>query len=66
VLFRDGDYYGRTVIVAARLNGLAGPHEVLVSDATANAASGALFEALGPQPLKGIAQPVPVFRARRA
>jgi adenylate cyclase len=65
VLFRDGDYFGRTVIVAARLNALAGPNDVLVSEATAAACAGATFEALGPQALKGIAAPVPVFRARR-
>ena len=65
-LHRDGDYFGRTVIVAARLNGIAGPGEVLVSDTTAAQTPGSTFEALGPRSLKGIAEAVPVFRATRS
>ena len=31
MIFQDGDIYGRTVNLAARLSALAGPDEVLVS-----------------------------------
>ena len=65
VLRRGGDYFGRTVIVAARLAGHAGPEEVLVTEAAAAAAQGLAFDDAGPAVLKGLSQPVPVLRARR-
>ena len=34
---RDSDFYGRTVNIAARLAGVAGPNEILVSDALVHA-----------------------------
>jgi adenylate cyclase len=68
VVFRDGDYFGRTVNVASRIAGRAGPGEVLVSEAAVDAcsAAGVRFENLGPMELKGVARGVEVFRAARA
>jgi adenylate cyclase len=65
--YTDGDYYGLTVIVAARISSHAGPGQVLVGEAaTADGKpEGVRFEALGPVPLKGVARPVPVYRAVR-
>lgn len=66
VIYGDGDYYGRTVNLAARIAGYAGPGQVLVSETTAAAARdpGLRFEPLGPVPLKGISEPVSLHRAR--
>jgi len=67
VIFQDGDIYGRTVNLAARLSALAGPGEVLVSAEIADSAGEiAHFDSIGPVELKGIAHPVQVFRARLA
>ena len=64
VVFRDGDYYGRTVNVASRITEYAGPGDVLVSEAVASALperSG--LEELGPVELKGLREPVSLYRA---
>lgn len=65
--YTDGDYYGLTVIIAARIAARAGPGQVLVGEgATANGhPEGVRFEAIGPVPLKGVARPVTVYRALR-
>jgi len=67
VVFQDGDYFGRTVNLAARIAGHAGPGQVLVSDqVVAECTDGAVtFEPIGPVPLKGVADPVPLHRAAR-
>ncbi|HTG48817.1 MAG TPA: adenylate/guanylate cyclase domain-containing protein [Actinomycetota bacterium] len=65
VLHRDGDYFGRTVIIAARLAGHAVAREVLLTDAAAAVADGVAFDDAGDAVLKGLAEPVPVRRARR-
>jgi adenylate cyclase len=67
VVFQDGDYFGRTVNLAARIAGHAGPGQVLVSDqVVAECADGGVaFEPIGPVPLKGVADPVPLHRATR-
>ncbi|TMK79765.1 MAG: adenylate/guanylate cyclase domain-containing protein [Actinobacteria bacterium] len=67
VIFRDGDYFGRTVNVASRIAGRAGPGEVLVSEETVSAISGrsVRFEGIGPVELKGLAKPLELFRALR-
>jgi adenylate cyclase len=68
VVFQDGDYFGRTVNLAARIAGHAGPGQVLVSDqVVALCPGGALlaFEPIGPVPLKGVSDPVPLYRATR-
>ena len=67
VVFQDGDYFGRTVNLAARIAGHAGPGQVLVSDqVVAECPDGEVaFEPIGPVPLKGVADPVPLHRASR-
>jgi adenylate cyclase len=66
VVFRDGDYFGQTVNVAARISDYARPGEVLVSQSMVNetADSAFEFEAIGEIPLKGIREPVPLYSAR--
>ena len=68
VVIQGGDYFGRTVNLAARLAGRADPDQVLVSRSVANAPSpeGVRYVALGQRRLKGIAQPVELLEARRA
>ncbi len=67
MVFQDGDYFGRTVNLAARIAGHAGPGQVLVSDqVVAECADGQVaFEPIGPVPLKGVTDPVPLHRAAR-
>jgi class 3 adenylate cyclase len=67
VVFRDGDYFGRTVNVASRIASRAGPSEVLVSQDVVEAASadGISFREVGPVELKGVARPVVLHRAER-
>jgi class 3 adenylate cyclase len=67
VVFRDGDYFGRAVNVAARITDYARPGEVLVSETVveSGAAAGSTFEELGVVELKGIREPVQLFRAFR-
>ena len=69
VLFQEGDYFGRTVNVAARIADYARRGEVLVSDEVV-AASGELpgvqFELIGPVELKGLTEAVSLHVARRA
>jgi class 3 adenylate cyclase len=65
-LERGGNYYGRSVNVAARLAGLAYGGQVLMSSATKDLVDGALTEAvtlvcLGPQRLRGVGSPVWVW-----
>jgi len=69
VVRQDGDYFGRTVNVAARIAGRAGAGEVLVSGELARVAAdagGILFQDVGPAMLKNVAEPVPLLRALRA
>jgi adenylate cyclase len=63
----DGDYYGLTVILAARIAAQAGPGQVLVGEAAAGNGTprGVRFEEVGPVPLKGVARPVTVYQAIR-
>jgi adenylate cyclase len=67
VVFQDGDYFGRTVNLAARIAAHAGPGQVLVSDqVVAECPAGPVgFEPIGPVALKGVADPVPLHRAVR-
>lgn len=66
--YTDGDYYGLTVIVAARIAAQAGPGQVLVGAAATEDGNpeGVRFEKVGRMPLKGVARPVTVYRALRA
>jgi adenylate cyclase len=69
VLFQEGDYFGRTVNIAARIADYARRGEVLVSDDVVRAAgevSGVRFEAIGPVELKGLTEAVPLHVARRS
>jgi adenylate cyclase len=68
VVFRDGDYFGRTVNVAARIAGRARPGEVLVSQDVVNlaGADGVRYEEIGPVELKGVTRPVVLHRAARS
>ncbi len=65
---RDGDFYGRTVNVAARLTDYARPREVLVTASVVHVAASAAdvtFTEIGPVTLKGVAEPVPIWSAAR-
>jgi adenylate cyclase len=68
VVFQDGDYFGRTVNVAARIVAKAGPGQVLVSDAVVAVAEGdgLAFTEIGPAELKGVASPVILHEAARS
>jgi class 3 adenylate cyclase len=68
VIVQEGDYFGRTVNVAARIADYAKPHEVLVSDeAKRNAGVADVeFELVGDVSLKGVSRSVRLHRARRA
>jgi len=67
VIFRDGDYFGRTVNIAARIAARAGPGEVLVSDDVVEVieGDGLRFEPIGPVELKGLSRPVVLHRVGR-
>jgi len=68
VVVQGGDYFGRTVNLAARIAARAGAGQVLVSDSVAESASpaGVTFTELGALRLKGIDRPVRVLEARGA
>ena len=68
VLFQEGDYFGSTVNVAARIAEYARPGEVLVSQAVVDVAEaeGARFGQVGPVELKGVGGPLTLYVARRA
>lgn len=60
----DGDLYGTTVNLAARLQGLAKPGEIVVSDPVAQVLASAptKLEPLGAHQLKNVAKPVVCWR----
>jgi adenylate cyclase len=64
-LYRDGDYFGREVNLAARVVARARGGEVLVTDAVVEAVQGAhlRFEGIGEVKLKGFDQPRQLCRA---
>jgi adenylate cyclase len=68
VIFQEGDYYGQTVNLAARISDFARPGEVLVSEAVVAAAAlpDGSFVEVGPVELKGVGGPVRLLAARRA
>jgi adenylate cyclase len=68
VVVQGGDYFGRTVNLAARIAGRAGAGQVLVSQSVADSAppAGVALVELGELRLKGFARPVPLLEARRA
>jgi adenylate cyclase len=67
VVFQDGDVYGATVNLAARIASHAQAGEVVVSEETARrSGAGQLrFRPLGPVQLKGVARPVALYQALR-
>jgi adenylate cyclase len=67
VLFQEGDYFGRTVNVAARIADYARQGEVLVSQEVVEAAgeAGITFEEIGPVELKGVSGAIRLHVARR-
>jgi adenylate cyclase len=68
VIVQEGDYFGKTVNIAARIADYARPHEVLVSEEAKRSASVAdvEFELIGDVPLKGISRSVRLHKATRA
>ena len=64
VIERDLDVFGQTVNLASRIADAAGPGEVLTSEAVAEAAGdgGFAFERLRDGDLKGLPEPVPLYR----
>jgi adenylate cyclase len=67
VIEQDGDLFGRTVNIAARLCAVADPGDVVVGAGVQAAASdwaGGAFEPIGPLNLRGFTTPQPAFRVR--
>jgi adenylate cyclase len=67
VIAQEGDYFGSTVNIAARIADYAQPHEVLVSEDTRQVAraDGVEFELIGDVPLRGVSQSVRLHRVLR-
>ena len=67
VVFQEGDYFGRTVNVAARIAEYARPGEVLVTEQVMDAADGisVTFTEIGPVELKGVSGALRLHRAGR-
>jgi class 3 adenylate cyclase len=67
VVVQGGDYFGRTVNLAARIAAHAGAGQVLVSERVAKSASpqGVAFVDVGEVPLKGFPRPVRLLEASR-
>jgi class 3 adenylate cyclase len=67
VIFQEGDYFGRTVNLAARIADYARPGEVVVSQEVVDASDGApvSFIEIGPVELKGVSGTLRLHTARR-
>jgi adenylate cyclase len=67
VIFQGGDYFGRTVNLAARIADYARPGQVLVSQEVVDAADGGpvTFTEIGPVELKGVSGPLRLYTAGR-
>ena len=67
VVFQDGDYFGRTVNLAARIADYARPGEVVVSQEVVDAADAppVSFVEIGPVELKGVTGTLRLHTARR-
>jgi adenylate cyclase len=65
VLYQEGDYFGQTVNLSARIADYARANEVLVSAAVADAShdDGVSFDDIGPVELKGVSGTVHLLRA---
>jgi adenylate cyclase len=65
---RDGDYFGATVNLAARVSGLASGGDVLLTGQTAALApelAGVFYESRGREVLRNVREPVEIFAAVR-
>jgi adenylate cyclase len=67
VVFQGGDYFGRTVNLAARIGERAAPGQVLVTQEIVDrvASDGIAFEPIGAVELKGVSEPVPLHSVTR-
>jgi adenylate cyclase len=67
VIFQEGDYFGRTVNLAARIAEYARPGEVLASQEVVDAADAGpvTFTEIGPVELKGVPGPLRLHTAHR-
>jgi adenylate cyclase len=67
VIFREGDYFGRTVNLAARIAAYARPEQVLVSDNVVGASTDpkVRFDEVGLVELKGVPRPMRLHQASR-
>jgi adenylate cyclase len=68
VISQDGDVYGRTVNLAARIASHAAAGQVIVSEETAHQSNSSplRFEPLGQVEMKGVSKPPPLYLASRA
>jgi len=68
LVYENGDFYGRTVNIAARIAAHADASQVLVTETVAAATSSpsVRFERLEPVMFKGVSQDVVLFEAVRA
>jgi class 3 adenylate cyclase len=66
VIERDGDYFGRTVNLAARISNAAGPGEILANQTAVEAAGHLTVVPVGPTELKGLPVAIPLFRFEMA
>jgi adenylate cyclase len=65
-LYREGDYYGRDVNLAARVAARSAAGEILVTRPIADACAGRIaFEGVGHAALKGVAEAAELFRAQQ-
>jgi adenylate cyclase len=67
VVLQEGDFYGQTVNLAARIGEYARPGEVLVSRAVRDAAQtrDLAFDEIGPVELKGVPGPIELFSVQQ-
>jgi adenylate cyclase len=68
VIFQEGDYFGRTVNIAARIAEYARPGEVLISQEVVDAAEGTpvTFTGVGAVELRGVSSTLDLHSAHRA
>ena len=66
-LYREGDYFGGAVNLAARLLGLAGRDELFASEAVVRATAGRFdWESRGSLDIRGFGEPISAYRLRSA
>jgi class 3 adenylate cyclase len=67
MIYEEGDYFGRTVNIAARIASQAGPHQVLVGEDVLPhlTPTGFRVDEAGVFALKGIEEPLTLYEAKR-